>query len=167
MISDIEEFIKQFHSQRRQTQWAVDAVPEEKADWSPWADEPTPAEIIRRIGAGHLMYATMVAHEYWYVEDYETQATSWEASVLYFQQKTEEALDLLRPLPNSVLTEDRRRPDENNIPIKAWRYLVAMLEHEISHRAQLNMYLMLMNARRPRMGGVSIESVRDMLEKLE
>lgn len=160
MISDIEEFIKQFHGQRRRTQWVIDALPVEKADWTPWPGEPTPAEILRRTAAGHLMYATAVAHDYWAVDDYEDKMTGWEESVQYFIEKTEAALDLLRPLPNTVLQEKRRRPEDDNIPAAAWRYLLTMLEHEITSRTQLMMYLMLLNVRRPSMGGITIEAVR-------
>ena len=164
MITDLEEFIKHFHGQRRRTQWIVDAIPEEKADWRPWPGEPSSAEIIRKIAAGHLMYATAVAHNYWTVDDYESERFTWEESVEYFQKKTEEALELLRPLSNSVLQEKRRRPDDN-IPMTAWRYVAAMLDHEIHHRAQLMSYLMLLDIRRPNMGGITIEAVRALLEE--
>jgi uncharacterized damage-inducible protein DinB len=165
MITDIEEFIKYFHGQRRRTQWIVDAVPPTKADWRPWPGELSPAEIIRRIAAGHLMYATAVAHDYWVIDDYENAAGTWEESVAYFHQKTEEALDLLRPLSNSILQAKRRRPDDNNISVAAWRYLILMLEHEIYYRSQLNTYLMLLNVRQPRLSGVTIEAVREALRQ--
>jgi uncharacterized damage-inducible protein DinB len=159
MITDIEEFIKSFHGQRRRTQWVVDAVPLEKAHWRPWPGEPSPAEIICRIAAGHLMYANAIAHDIWEADEYELATSTWDEALLYFQRKTEEALDQLRPLPNSVLKEKRSRPDEN-IPTATWRFLLAMLEHEIHHRSQLNTYLMLMNVRQPNLGGVTIEVVR-------
>lgn len=164
MLVDIEEFIKYFHGQRRRTQWVVDVVPPEKSDWRPWPGELSPAEIIRRVAAGHLMYATVVAHDYWVVDDYEAAATSWQDSLKYFHEKTEEALDLLRPLPNSVLQAKRRRPD-NNISVAAWRYLMAMLDHEIYYRSQISSYLMLLNVRPPRMGGTTIEAVRAILKE--
>ncbi len=163
MLSDIEEFIKYFHGQRRRTQWVVDAVPPAKSGWRPWPGEPSPVEIIRRMAAGHLMYATAVASDYWVVDDYEAGDPSWDAALDYFHRKTEQALDLLRPLPNSVLQQKRHRPD-GNPPTAAWRFLTAMIEHEIHHRTQLHMYLMLMNAHQPDMGGVTIEAVRASLK---
>jgi hypothetical protein len=164
MITDIEEFIKTFHGQRRRTQWIIDAMPPGKTDWRPWPGEASAEEIVRCIAAGHLMYATIVAKEIWSVEDYETLATGWEGSLEYFQSKTEEALDLLRPLPNSVLKQKRRRPDDDSLPIAVWRFLLAMLEHEIHYRSELNTYLMLLNVRRPSMGGMTIEAVRAALK---
>jgi hypothetical protein len=159
MITDIEEFIKSFHGQRRRTQWVVDVVPPEKAHWRPWPGELSPAEIICRIAAGHLMYAGAIAYGIWEVDDYEIAASAWDQALRYFHDKTEEALDLLRPLPNSILKEKCSRPDDN-IPTATWRFLLAMLEHEIHHRSQLNTYLMLMNVRQPNLGGITIETVR-------
>jgi uncharacterized damage-inducible protein DinB len=162
MITDLEEFIKFFHGQRRRTQWVVDAVPETKAEWRPWPGEPSPIEIVRRIAAGHLMYATAVAKDLWVIEEYDVPGSTWLEAVTYFQEKTEQALDLLRPLSNAVLQQKRRRPD-NNPPTAAWRFLIAMAEHEIHHRTQLYMYLMLMNVRQPDMGGLTLETVRSSL----
>lgn len=167
MITDIEEFIKAFHGQRRRTQWVVDAIPAERASWRPWQKERSPNEIIRLIAAGHMMYATAFAKDSWEVEPYEKPDASWEESVEYFQMKTEEALDLLRPLSNSILKQKRQRPDGDQLPTSAWRLLLAMLEHEIHYRSMLNTYLMLMNIRQPSLGGMSIEAVKAALNKTD
>jgi uncharacterized damage-inducible protein DinB len=159
VISDIEEFIKYFHSQRRRTQWVVDAFPPDKADWRPWPGDMSAAEIICHVAAGHWMYASVAAHDHWEIDDYEQSAETWERALRYFHHKTEAALDLLRPLPNGVLKQKRRRLD-NNLPTSVWRFLMLMIEHEVHHRAQLESYLMLLNAQPPRMSGLSIAAVR-------
>ncbi|NDJ52374.1 MAG: DinB family protein [Chloroflexi bacterium] len=161
MIGDIEAFIKYFHGQRRRTQWLVDVMPPEKAEWRPWPGEPSPGEIICRIAAGHRMYATAFAHNYWEVDAYEQAATNWDSALEYFTENTEYALDLIRPLPNQALNQRRRRPDGQET--SAWRFLMAMLDHEVSHRSQFSTYLMLLNVPRPRLGGVTIEVVRQEL----
>ena len=165
MITDIEAFIKYFHGQRRRTQWVVDAFPPEKADWRPWPGEMSAAEIICHIAAGHLMYASVVAHDHWEVDDYEKEAVSWNRALKYFHTATEAALELLRPLPNSTLNQKRRRLD-TNLPASAWRFLLLMIEHEVHHRAQLESYLMLLNVRRPELGGLTIESIRAALTEM-
>jgi hypothetical protein len=42
---------------------------------------------------------------------------------------------------------------------------MAIIEHEISHRSQLNTYLLLLNARQPDLGGLTIENVRANLRQ--
>jgi hypothetical protein len=163
MICDIEEFIKAFHGQRRRTQWVVDAIPLSKGDWQPWPGEPTCSELIRSIAAGHLMYATAFVHDRWVIDDYENISTTWDETLRYFDETTEQALDMLRPLPNSALKQKRHRPDDP-MPTGAWRFLLALLEHEIAGRCQLASYLMMMNARQPEMGGLTIKAVRASLE---
>ncbi len=162
MLTDIESFIKYFHGQRRQTRWAVDVLPAEKAYWRPWPNEPSPAEMICRAAASHLMYATVVAHDYWYTDNYEEHTDDWYHALAYFERQTEAALDLIRVLPDRTLHEKRNRPGSNP-PTPAWRFLMAMLDAEIETRARFNAYLMLLNVRQPRLGGVTIEAVRESL----
>ncbi len=163
MITDIDVFIRYFHGQRRRTQWSIDVLPPEKALWTPWPGEPTPAEIICRIAAGHYMYATVVAHDYWHIDEYEQFATDWDNALDYFHTQTEVALDLLRPLKNKVL-QAKRSKLEANIDTSAWRFLMAMLDHEITHRAQFNSYLMLLDLKQPRLDATSIEAIRGALK---
>jgi hypothetical protein len=165
MIDDIEEFIKYFHGQRRRTQWVLDRVPPEKAAWRPWPGEPSLVEIVCRIAAGHLMYATVVAHDYWVVDDYEAFTTDWDRAVHYLDTRTEEALDLLRVLPNNVMNEKRRKPAPGDLPTSAWRYLMAMLEHEVTSRTQIRDYLMLLNVDKPELNAISIDAVRAALSQ--
>lgn len=163
MIHDIEEFIRYFHGQRRRTQWSIDVMPADKSLWRPWPGEPSPAEIVCRIAAGHLMYATVIAHNYWDIDAYEDHASDWEHALDYFHTRTEEALDLLRPLPNRVLQSKRMKLDAN-IGTSAWRFLMAMIDHEIAHRAQFNTYLMLLDLSQPRLDATSIEAIRGALK---
>jgi uncharacterized damage-inducible protein DinB len=163
MLSGFEAFIKYFHGQRRRTQWVIDAAPAEKADWRPWAGEPSPAEILCRLGATHLMYATVVAHDYWIVDDFEQATGSWRGAQAYLQARTEEALDLLRPLPDRMLDAKRQKLN-TNLPMAAWRFLMAMIDAEIQHRTLLSTYLMLLDARRPQMDAMSIDVVRATLD---
>lgn len=163
MINNIEEFIKYFHGQRRRTKWMIDALPTDKADWSPWPDEPTPAEILCRTAATHLMYATVIVHDYWVVDDFERGTTSWRLAQHYYNSTTEDALDLIRPLPNSILKAKRKKPNAN-LPTTVWRFFMAMLDSEIQARTQLGDYLMLLDVKRPQLEAVSIDAVRAALD---
>ena len=67
------------------------------------------------------------------------------------------ALDRLRTLPDAALAE--HRPSLDGPPIRAWRLLMAMVEHEIHHRSQLAMYLMLLGVQPPHIYGLGVEDV--------
>lgn len=161
MLNDVEAFIRFFHGQRRRTQWVVDVIPEDRFSWSPWMGEMTTAEILCHVAAAHVMYATVIIEDKWEIDNYEAAATSWKSAVAYFEEKTEQALDLIRDLPNRVLTEERNRSDDAGVLMPVWRLMMLMLEHEIHHRAQLEAYLLMCNLRQPRMGALSVQAVRE------
>jgi uncharacterized damage-inducible protein DinB len=161
MLNDIEAFIRFFHGQRRRTQWVVDVFPEERASWRPWPGEMSVAEILCHVAAAHMMYATVIAENRWEIDDYEAAAASWKSALVYFDKKTEGALDLIRDFPDRVLTEERRRPSDAGLSIPVWRLVMLMVEHEIHHRAQLESYLMLCNLRQPRLDALSVQAVRE------
>lgn len=67
------------------------------------------------------------------------------------------ALERLRALDDAVLAQ--ARPTLNGPPARAWRLLMAMVEHEIHHRSQLALYLALMGVEPPQIYGLGVEDV--------
>ena len=63
----------------------------------------------------------------------------------------------VRAYPDSELFT--ARPTLNGPLVKAWRLLMAMVEHEIHHRSQLAMYLMLLGVQPPHIYGLGVEDV--------
>jgi uncharacterized damage-inducible protein DinB len=51
------------------------------------------------------------------------------------------------------------RPTLNGPPARAWRLLMALVEHEIHHRSQLALYLTLMGVAPPQIYGLGVEDV--------
>ncbi len=47
-------------------------------------------------------------------------------------------------------------------PVKAWRILLAMAEHEVHHRSQLAVYLALMGVEPPQIYGLKIEDIIEL-----
>ena len=54
---------------------------------------------------------------------------------------------------------DQLRPTLNGPPVRGWRLLMAMVEHEIHHRSQLAVYLALMGVEPPQIYGLGVEEV--------
>ena len=46
--------------------------------------------------------------------------------------------------------------------IRVWKWLRAMIEHEIHHRAQIYVYLGILGVKTPPLFGLTSEQVRDM-----
>jgi uncharacterized damage-inducible protein DinB len=60
-------------------------------------------------------------------------------------------------LDDGVLKSPRRDLDGGTI--KAWRFLMAMVEHEVHHRSQLDCYLAEMGVEAPQIFGRRFEDV--------
>ena len=67
-------------------------------------------------------------------------------------------------VPDAAL--DLPRPDINGRPVKAWRLLMSVIEHEVHHRSQLASYLEMMGAEPPQIFGLEVDDVAELSTKL-
>ncbi len=70
-----------------------------------------------------------------------------------------EAAARLRGLAGGVLGETRPALEPDARPVRAWRLLLAMVEHEVHHRSQLASYLTWMGLEAPDIFGLGVEDV--------
>ena len=69
----------------------------------------------------------------------------------------EESLAIFESLSNADLMQKCTTP--GNIEITIWKWLRAMVEHEVHHRAQLYLYLSILEVETPPMFGLTSEEV--------
>lgn len=77
--------------------------------------------------------------------------------MVHLEVSHSEAMTTLRTLNDTELYQPR--PTLNGPPVKAWRLLMAMVEHEVHHRSQLAVYLALLGIEPPQIYGLGIEEV--------
>jgi uncharacterized damage-inducible protein DinB len=65
----------------------------------------------------------------------------------------------LRGLADGALQETRPPLEPGARPVRAWRLLLAMTEHEVHHRSQLASYLTWMGVEAPDIFGLGVEDV--------
>ena len=65
----------------------------------------------------------------------------------------------LRTLADGALNETRPPLEPGARPVRAWRLLMAMSEHEVHHRSQLASYLTWMGLEAPDIFGLGVEDV--------
>ena len=65
----------------------------------------------------------------------------------------------LRTLADGALHETRPALEPGARPVRAWRLLLAMAEHEVHHRSQLASYLTWMGVEPPDIFGLGVEDV--------
>ena len=158
MIQSITDFIKYFESIRRRTLNYIRVVPADQLDWSPKEGEFTCADIIRHFAASEKMFVGVVVNGRWNYEGHVSdQQQSLDELNALLESTHIEAMNTLEQLSNQDLNEPRYGPKREGHPLKAWRWLMAMTEHEIHHRSQLAVYLSLMGVQPPHIFGLGVE----------
>ena len=160
MIQSSADFIKYFESIRRRTMNYIRVVPTHRLDWSPKEGEFTCADIIRHFAASEKMFVGVVINGRWNYEGHASDQQQGLDELLALLESTHiEAMNTLGQLSDQDLNEPRYGPKGEGHPLKAWRWLMAMAEHEIHHRSQLAVYLSLMGIQPPRIFGLGVEDL--------
>jgi uncharacterized damage-inducible protein DinB len=158
MIGSIADFIKYFESVRRRTMNYVRVVPAERLDWAPKGGEFTCGDILRHLIASEKMFTRVVMEGRWHYDGHETrEEQSLDDLIALLESTHVEAVQALGGLPDQELKAPRNGPGGQ--PLKAWRWLMAMAEHEIHHRSQLAVYLSLMGVQPPHIFGLGVEDL--------
>jgi uncharacterized damage-inducible protein DinB len=134
MLGSVGEFTRYFDGVRRRTWAAVDRVSPELLDWAPRPGEMTCGAIVRHVAGAERFFVTKVMD-----------------SVHRAQ------MGRLAGLPDEALRAPRRDLDGGTV--KAWRVLMAMVEHEVHHRSQLDCYLAEAGVEPPQVYGWRMEDV--------
>ena len=104
------------------------------------------------------MFVGVVTQGTWKYDGHDGEQSSLDELIAHLEQTHLAAMDALRALPDSEL--DQPRPAlEGNAQAKVWRWLMAMTEHEIHHRSQLAMYLLLLGVTQPHIYGLGVEDL--------
>lgn len=161
MIQSIQDFINYFGGVRRRTLNYIQAIPQDKFGWSPKPGEFECGDIVRHMGSAEKMFARAALDGDWHYGGHARElAGSLEEAIRYLDVCHSEATATLQQLNDSNLHESRRML--NGPPVKAWRLLLAMTEHEVHHRSQLAVYLALMGIEPPQIYGLKIEDIIEL-----
>src|SRR5262245_60801614 len=158
MIAHVAGFVDYFASIRRRTLTYVRTIPAERLGWSPREGEFTCGELVRHLAAAEQMFVGAVVEGRWrYPGHTYDPAQPLDALIAELEGGHAAALERLRALDDDVLAQPR--PTLNGPPAKAWRLLMALVEHEIHNRSQLALYLALMGLEPPQIYGLDVEDV--------
>jgi uncharacterized damage-inducible protein DinB len=162
MIQNVESFIRYFTGIRRRTVTFAQAIPARQIDWSPKAGEFTCGDILRHLAAIETMTVQVVVAGDWppYPGHDRSLAGRLEEVIAYVHSNHVQAMAQLATLPDPELLQPR--PAIDGRPLKAWRLLMAMIEHEVHHRSQLASYLFLMGVEPPQIFGLDVQDVIDL-----
>jgi uncharacterized damage-inducible protein DinB len=166
MIQSAESFIRYFDGIRRRTLTFAQTIPAEQIDWSPQAGEFTCGDILRHLAAVEKITIYAVVNKRWaaYPGHDRDLAHGLDEIIHYVAVTHAEAMSLLRALPDSELNQPRTALTGR--PLKAWRLLMSVIEHEVHHRSQLASYLTVMGVEPPQIFGLEVDDVVTLSTKL-
>ncbi|RIV42448.1 DinB family protein [Flagellimonas pelagia] len=158
-ITNINTFLDYYGKIRERTNRLIAVIPPEYMDWAYRPGKFTIADQIRHIAAieRYMFAETILGKPCSYSGCGKELADGYNEIIGYFNEKHEEALAILKKLSNDDLQRKCLTPANTRITV--WKWLRAMTEHEIHHRAQLYIYLNLLDVKTPPMFGLSSEEI--------
>jgi uncharacterized damage-inducible protein DinB len=159
-IVDPAEFLRYYGRIRERTSRVVALIPADKLDWTYHAGKFTFGDLLRHLaGIERYMFAENAQQRpSRYPGHGRELADGWDAVTAYFERCHREAMEIFAGLTNEDLRQPCTTPAGNPLPV--WKWLRAMVEHEIHHRGQLYLYLGMLDIPTPPLYGLTSEQVR-------
>lgn len=160
-VRSVETFLTYFENIRLRTMKVAEKIPPDRLEWSPMVGKFTCGDILRHIAAiERYMYAENVAgRPSRYAGCGVDLAEGYERTFAFARRLHEESMTIFHSLTDADLLNLCQTPAGAQIPI--WKWLRAMVEHEVHHRGQLYVYLGLMGVSTPPIFGLTSEQVAE------
>jgi uncharacterized damage-inducible protein DinB len=159
-ITSIAPFLDYYERIRERTNRLIKVIPAEHFEFSYKPGKFTIADEIRHIAAieRYMFAETIAGRKSSYHGSGKELADGYENILKYFNDRHSESMDIFRGLSDEDLKRKCTTP--GNAEIAVWKWLRALVEHEIHHRGQLYIYANLLNIKTPPMFGLTAEEVQ-------
>ena len=160
-IRDLSEFLRYFEKIHQRTTRVIACIPPDKINWTYGEGKFTLGDLVRHIATiERFMFAETVAgRPSRYAGCGPELAESYEQVLALRERLHTESLDIFSQLAPEDLQRKCTTPEGS--PIAVWKWLRAMVEHEIHHRGQIYLYLGLLDIPTPPLYGLTSEQVRE------
>jgi uncharacterized damage-inducible protein DinB len=158
-INTIGSFLEYYERVRQRTSIVIERIPPDKIDWTYKEGKFSFADLIRHIAAiERYMYAENARLEpSRYPGHGKELADGYENVLAYMERMHKESVDIFSRLSVEDLRKKCRTP--GNVEITVWKWLRAMVEHEIHHRGQIYIYLSMIDVPTSPIYGLTSEEV--------
>lgn len=158
-INNIESFLEYYEKIRSRTMKAISQIPPDMFDWTYKEGKFTFADLIRHIASiERYMYAENAQLKPSRYPGHGKDLADGYENVLAFMERTHaESMEIFGKLRNEDLQKKCETP--GGVEITVWKWLRAMIEHEIHHRGQIFIYLSMIDAPAAPLYGLTSEEV--------
>jgi uncharacterized damage-inducible protein DinB len=160
-IQNTREFLDHWEKVRGRTLKVIACIPVDKFDWKYREGKFSFADIIRHLAAiERCMYAENVQLKPSRYPGHGKELANGPQNVLaYMERMHQELMEIFGRLSQEDL--NRKCVTPGGTPITVWKWLRAMVEHEVHHRAQIYVYLGILGIPTPPIYGLTSEEVRE------
>ena len=157
----MEPFLAYLDRIHERTRRVAACIPPEHLEWRPGEGAWSPGDTVRHLAAiERWMFAENVAGRPGRYPGHGRELADGHDAVMdYFDRMHAEAAEIFRGLTPDALQARCTTPGGAAMP--AWKWLRAMVEHEIHHRGQLYLLLNLLGVPTPPLYGLTSEEVRE------
>ncbi|HMR43807.1 MAG TPA: DinB family protein [Saprospiraceae bacterium] len=160
-ITDVNTFLDYYSGIKSRTMRLFPLIPPDKIEWTYRPGKFTFGELIRHLGAiERWMYAeTVQMRPAKYTGCGTNLAEGYGATIDFYKKMHEDSMQIFRSLTAEDLMKKCKTPA--GIDITVWKWLRAMVEHEIHHRGQIYTYLGILDIDVPPIFGLTSEQVAE------
>jgi uncharacterized damage-inducible protein DinB len=160
-IQDLPTFLDYFDKIHQRTIRVARCIPADKVEWTYREGQFTLGDLVRHVATiNRYMYAETVS---WRPSRYDgcgkELADGYEAVLAFAERMHLESAEIFSRLTPEQLNGKCMTPD--GAPITTWKWLRAMVEHEVHHRGQIYLYLSMLGVGTPPLYGLTSEQVRE------
>jgi uncharacterized damage-inducible protein DinB len=136
-------------------------IPPDQVEWTYRAGKFTLGDLVRHIAAiNRYMFAETVAgRPSCYAGCGKELADGYQQVMGFAERLHRESVDIVARLTPEVLSGKCMTPEGTSLT--TWKWLRAMVEHEIHHRGQIYLYLSMLGVPTPPLYGLTSEQVRE------
>lgn len=160
-IRTIRPFLEYFAGIRTRTQRVIERIPPEHLEWTYGVGRFTFGDLVRHIAATErYMFAENVrGQDSRYPGHGRDLADGWDDVMAFFATTHDEAMAIFAGLSDEDLARKCTTP--GGIAISTWKWLRAMVEHEVHHRGQIYLMLGMLGVPTPPLYGLTEQQVRE------
>ncbi len=159
-IRSVSQFLEYWDSVRGRTRRVVACIPPDRLEWTHRAGAFTLGDLVRHLAAiERYVYAEAVAgRPSRYPGCGRDLADGHPAVLEYLDRLDAEAKGIIGALRDADL--ERKCPTPAGAAVTTWKWLRAMVEHEVHHRGQIYLMLNMLEVPTPPLYGLTSEEVR-------
>jgi uncharacterized damage-inducible protein DinB len=160
-ILDLGVFLEYLDKVHQRTLRVVRCIPADKLEWSFHEGKFTLGDLVRHVAAieRYMFAETIQDKPSRYTGCGRELASGLEEVVNFSERMHRESVEIISRLSAEDLNRKCTTPDGTSITV--WKWLRAMVEHEIHHRGQIYTYLAMLSVPTPPLYGLTSEQVQE------